>query len=203
MIVIGLTGSIATGKSTVVGWLRELGIHVNDADASVHHMFKHDARVITAIEKLWPDCIDIHGVDRKALGRKVLHNPQATKKLESITHPIVREYSQKFLAERNAAGDPVVFLDIPLLFEGGMEKTYDATLVVYCSPENQRARALARGADADLFDYLTSQQIPMDEKVKKADFKLNTDGTLAETKENLLEVLHLMETKFNIKLIKG
>jgi len=201
MILIGLTGSIASGKSTTVNWLKELGLHVDDADANVHYMFKHNKDVIEGVRKLWPGCVNEEGVDRACLRQTVLHNETAIKQLEAITHPVVRQMSLQFLAERKKAGDPVVFLDIPLLFESGGEKRYDATLVVYCSPENQRQRALARGMEGSLYDYLLSKQVPTADKIKKADFLLNTDGTLAETKEKLIEVLHQIEQKFSIKIL--
>ncbi len=142
MIVIGLTGSIATGKSTVVGWLREMGIQVYDADADVHHMFQHNQDVIEAVRQLWPECVGAEGVDRSCLRQKALNSPQTVKQLEAITHPIVRQLNQEFIEERKAAGDEIVFMDIPLLFETGLDYKHDATLVVACSAENQRARAL-------------------------------------------------------------
>jgi dephospho-CoA kinase len=200
MIVIGLTGSIATGKSRVVKWLKELDLPVYDADAHVHDMFKHDPQVIAAIKNLWPDCVGEDGVDRSCLRRKVLEAPETIKQLEVITHPVVRRLNQEFIEHHRLAGDPVVFLDIPLLFET-KSATYDAILVVYCSPEHQRERALARGGDPALFEYLLSQQLPLEEKIKKADFILSSDGELAETHKKLIEVLHQIEQRFGIKII--
>ncbi len=202
MILIGLTGSIASGKSTTVKWLKEMGLHVDDADANVHYIFKHNKDVIEAVRELWPGCVNEEGVDRVCLRQKVLNNEAAIKQLESITHPVVRKMSLQFLEERKQAGDPLVFLDIPLLFENGSEKRYDAVLVVYCSPENQRERALARGMEASLYDYFLTKQVPTADKIKKADFLLNTDGTLAKTKEKLIEVLHQIEQKFSIKILR-
>lgn len=195
-IVIGLTGGIATGKSTVVEWLKELAIPVHDADACVHQMFQNNQNVIESVRVLWPDCVGEAGVNRACLRGKVLKNPAAIKQLEAITHPVVRESTGAFIKEHQALGSEIIFLDIPLLFEGGTEKDYDGTLVVYCSPENQRQRALDRGADPTLFDYLLDQQMPLSQKREQADFTLNTDGTLAETREKLIEVLQEISTRF-------
>jgi dephospho-CoA kinase len=203
MIVVGLTGSIATGKSTIVKRLTELGIHVHDADECVHEMFSHNEQVIEDIRKLWPECITGDGVDRNCLRQKVLRDPKAIKELEGITHPIVRKLDEAFLAMRKASGDEAVFLDIPLLYETGRDKDVDCTLVVYCAPEEQRRRVLDRGVDPALFEYLLNLQIPLHEKIKQADYTLSSDGTLAETRIKLIEILHQIEKRFGIHIIRG
>lgn len=203
MIIIALTGSIASGKSTVVAWLKELGLAVDDADAHVHDIFSKDLSVIDAVGKLWPECVVERHVDRSCLRKHVIGDENALRLLEKITHPAVWKRTQAFIETSKASGKEAVFLDIPLLFETQSSTLYDCTLLVYCSPENQRTRALERGTPAEVFDYLSQQQVPLSEKLAKADFKLNTDGTLAQTRRKLLEVIHQIESKYQIQLIKG
>lgn len=202
MIVIAITGSISTGKSTVVSWLEEMGLAVYDADASVRKLFEENKAVMEFLKNIWPESVGPDGVDRKYLRQRVLNDPSAIKQLEAITHPIVNRMHLDFLEKRRAAGDEIVFLDIPLLFETQTSYLTDGILVVYCSQEKQRERALARGFDPELFDYLFKQQIPIAEKLEKADFKLDNNGTLAETREKLIEVLHEIESKYGLKILK-
>ncbi|MBP6985511.1 MAG: dephospho-CoA kinase [Alphaproteobacteria bacterium] len=203
MIVIVVTGSISSGKSTVLQWIKELRIPVDDADAHVHEMFIKNTAVIKRIKELWPESIEKETVNREKLRECVLGNPQAMKQLEQITHPVVRHMSKKFLEACKKNNEPVVFLDIPLFFESPNKPICDSVLVVYCSPETQRQRALNRGTSLDTFEYFNQRQTPLDIKLSKADFILNTDGTLDQTKQNLIEVLHQIENRYQIKFIKG
>lgn len=201
MVVIGLTGSIASGKSTVLAWLKELGISVFDSDAAVHELFLHNHDVKDAVRGLWPECVEGQEINRACLRSKVIASKEAIQELEAITHPWVTKKSLEFIRAREQAGDPIVFLDIPLLFEAKQGLPIDQVLVVYCSSENQHKRALSRGTEPSMFDFLISRQLAIDEKLRKSDFQLNTDGTLAETREKLIQLLHDMETKLNVKFI--
>lgn len=203
MIVIGLTGSIATGKTTVAKWLIELDIPVFEADAYVHHLFTNNQDVILSIQELWPHCVSQNVVDRSCLRTQVLEDPSALNKLEMILHPRVKTVAIEFIQDCKNKQLPACVLDVPLLYESSQSTLCDCVLVVYCSPETQRQRATSRGVPPSLLDYLTSQQLPLSDKIFKADFKLNTDGTLAETRQLLLHKIHEIENRYDIKMIEN
>ena len=119
MFVIGLTGSIAMGKTTTARLFAEEGVPVHDADAAVHRLYEGEA--VALIEAAFPGATRDGKVDRAALGKQVVGKPQALRRLEEIVHPLVREAETKFLQEAEHAGAKVVVLDIPLLFETGGE----------------------------------------------------------------------------------
>mgnify|MGYP001230558093 CR=1 FL=1 len=151
MKIIGLTGSIAAGKSTVAGWIRDLGIAVHDADAAVHDLLSpHGAAVDTILAEFEPDLAghDIGnletGINRQELGNYIFARPQARQRLESILHPLVRQHRDKFLDKHRAIAAPAVVLDVPLLFETGGDAVCDYVIVVYASAETTAKRALAR-----------------------------------------------------------
>src|SRR6195256_813627 len=143
MIILGLTGSIGMGKSTTAKLFEEAGVPVYDADASVHLLYEGEAA--PAIEAAFPGTTVNGKVDRNRLSAKVVHDAAAMKQLEQIVHPMLGASRQKFLADAEQSGAPVVVMDIPLLFETGGEKRVDAGVVVTTTAENQRERILARG----------------------------------------------------------
>ncbi len=143
MLILGLTGSIGMGKSTTAKLFAEAGVPVYDADATVHQLYEGEAA--PAIEAAFPGTTSNGKVDRAKLSARVVHDPAAMKQLEQIVHPMLGASRQKFFADAEAAGAPVVVVDVPLLFETGGEARVDAVVVVSTSPENQRERVLARG----------------------------------------------------------
>src|SRR5690606_27303692 len=142
MIVIGLTGSIGMGKSTVAERFRQLGIPVCDADAIVHELYEGAA--VAPIEAAFPGTTSGGKVDRVKLGRAVLGDPHGLKRLESIVHPMVQAAERDFLRKAAEQGAPMAVLEIPLLFETGGDARVDVTIVVSAPPEVQRERVLAR-----------------------------------------------------------
>ena len=188
MIVAGLTGSIAMGKSTVAGMLADLGCPVFDADAAVRDFYETDG--VPIIEAEFPG-VAVQGiVDRQRLAERVLADADAMRKLEAIVHPAVAKRRQRFLDEARAAGRALVFLDVPLLFETGGEKSVDVVVVVSAGPRTQRARALARpGMTEDKFEALLARQTPDAEKRERAHFVINTDQSLAKTRAEVEEVV--------------
>lgn len=178
--VIGLTGSIGMGKSTVAAMFATRGVPVFDADAAVHRLQGAGGRLVAAIEAAFPDTTGTAGVDRTALGEAVLGDPAALKRLEAIVHPAVAEERAAFLAAN--ADAPLVLLDIPLLFETGGEGQVDKVVVVSAPPEVQRARVLARpGMTAERFAAILARQMLDAEKRARADFVIDTGGPLAAT----------------------
>src|SRR6476661_7202974 len=152
MFVIGLTGSIAMGKTTTARLFAEEGVPVHDADAAVHKLYDGEASGL--IEAAFPGSTRNGRVDRTLLGRQVMGDPPALRRLELIVHPLVRNAEQKFLKDAERNGAQVVVLDIPLLFETGGESRVDATVVVSAPEAVQRERVLARGVDVEHLEAL-------------------------------------------------
>ena len=197
MKIIGLTGSIAAGKSTVAGWIRDLGIAIHDADAAVHELLSsHGAAVEAILVEFEPDLAghDIgnleKGINRQALGNYVFARPQARKQLESILHPLVRQHRDAFLDKHRSIAVPAVVLDVPLLFETGGDSVCNHIIVVYASAETTAKRALMRaGMTPAKFMAIIASQMPVDEKKKRADLCLNSDLQPDVTRQHLIEWL--------------
>jgi dephospho-CoA kinase len=173
MIVLGLTGSIGMGKSATAKMFAEAGVPVHDSDETVHRLYAGKAAPL--VEAAFPGTTEAGMVDRVKLGRQVLVDPAALKKLESIVHPLVRADAEAFLAKHRAAGAPIAVLDIPLLFETGGRNRVDKVVVVTASPEIQRERVLARpGMSEEKFLSILAKQVPDAEKRRQADFIIDT-----------------------------
>jgi dephospho-CoA kinase len=193
MFVLGLTGSIAMGKSTAARFFADEGVPVHDADATVHRLYEGEATA--AIEAAFPGTTADGKVDRSKLAAKVVGDPAALKRLESIVHPLVQAAEVKFLAQAEAAGAKVAVLDIPLLFETGGDKRVDAVVVMTAPPEVQRARILKRdGMSIDKLEALMARQMPDAEKRRRADFVVDTSGEFAATHAQLREILRTVTT---------
>lgn len=190
-LILGLTGSIGMGKSTVAAMFREAGVPVFDADAAVHELQGPGGRLLPEIEAAFPGATGPQGVDRAALGAQVFGNDAALKKLESIVHPAVAAMRQTFLLEN--AGRPLVVFDIPLLFEKGGFREVDRIVVVSAPADVQRHRVLARpGMTPERFAHILDLQTPDLEKRARADFVIETGTSLAATRdavETLIERL--------------
>jgi dephospho-CoA kinase len=181
MIILGLTGSIGMGKSTVAAMFADEGVPVFDADAVVHRLQGPEGALVSEIEAHWPGTTGPHGVDRTALAEQVLGEPAALQRLETLIHPAVARARELFLA-RNADA-PLVVLDIPLLFEKGGWDKVDRIAVVSAPAEEQRSRVLARpGMTAGKLDRILALQMPDAEKRARADFVIPTGGDLATTR---------------------
>lgn len=188
MIVLGLTGSIGTGKSTTAEMFRSLGVPVHDADATVHALYRNEA--VGPVGEAFPGVVENGAVDRKALAAHLAARPEDFQRLEAIIHPLVRRSETVFLETQRAAGAPLVVLDIPLLFETGGDRRVDKTVVVSCDPETQRRRVLARpGMTEEKFAMLLARQIPDAEKRARADFVVNTDNGLEAAREQVEQLV--------------
>lgn len=175
MRILGLTGSIAMGKSTAGQQLRRLGLPLHDSDAVVHRLLAKGGRAVPLIEAAFPGVVVAGGVDRQALGKAVFGAPAALRRLEAILHPLVRRATRQFLARQRRQGRRLVVLDIPLLYETGGEKLCDAVLVVSAPAFLQRQRALARpGMTAEKLAAILARQVPDREKRRRADFVIPT-----------------------------
>lgn len=186
MIRIGLTGSIGMGKSTVLQMFADLGAATWDADAAVHRLYAKDGAAVEPLKELFPDAIVDGAVDRAALAKIVLADTQALAKLEALVHPLVAEDREAFMLAAAEAGADAVVLDIPLLFENGTEKFFDATVVVSAPRDVQRSRVLARpGMSEEKFEAILRLQTPDEEKRQRADYVIDTGAPLDETRAQL------------------
>ena len=187
MFVIGLTGSIAMGKTTTARLFAEEGVPVHDADAAVHKLYEGEAAAL--IEAAFPGATRDGKVDRAALGQQVVGDPPALQRLEAIVHPLVRNAETKFLDDAERAGAPVVVLDIPLLFETGGESRVDATVVVSAPAEMQRARVLERGVSLERLEALLARQMPDAEKRRRADFVVDSAQGVEHARAQVRQIL--------------
>ncbi|MBX3565367.1 MAG: dephospho-CoA kinase [Sphingomonas sp.] len=188
MIVLGLTGSIGMGKSTVATMFAEAGVPVFDADAEVHRLQGPDEALVARIEAEFPGTTGPEGVNRVALGERVIGKPEAFRRLEMIVHPAVAGSRAAFLAANKGA--PLVVLDIPLLFEAGGWEEVDKIAVVSAPAEIQRARVLSRpGMTATRFEAILARQLPDAEKRVRADFVIETGFALDETRAQVAHVI--------------
>ena len=188
MIVIGLTGSVASGKSTVAGWMSEKGIAVHDADLAVHSLLAANGQAVPDIKaKFGPDMVSPDGsIDRKKLGSHVFATPADRTILESKLHPLVRQQRDQFLQDQRALGRQIVVLDVPLLFETGGDTSCDYVIVVYAAGDTIRQRALSRpGMTEEKLAGILTTQMPASEKCQRADFVLNTDLDPNSTRQHL------------------
>jgi dephospho-CoA kinase len=187
--ILGLTGSIGMGKSTVAAMFEKLGVPVFDADAVVRRLQGRGAALVGPIEAAFPGTIGPDGVDRAALGARVFGDATALARLEAIVHPAVRQAREDFLSAH--ADAPLVVFDIPLLFEKGGIDEVDKVVVVSAPAAVQRARVLAReGMSERRFSEILSLQMPDAHKRARADYIIDT-GTSPATTE--AEVRRLVE----------
>ncbi|MEP7348456.1 MAG: dephospho-CoA kinase [Sphingorhabdus sp.] len=180
-LIVGLTGSIGMGKSTVAAMFADEDIALFDADAAVHAMQAVGGELVAEIEAAFPGTTGADGVDRKALGVAVLGDRDKLAKLEAIIHPAVARRRAQFLADH--WDDDILLFDIPLLFEKGGEAAVDVTVVVSAPASEQRARVLARpGMTTERFEHILAIQMNDADKRARADHVIDTGASLSETR---------------------
>jgi dephospho-CoA kinase len=190
MLVVGLTGSIGMGKSTVAARFRALGIAVCDADAEVHKLYEGAA--VPLIEAAFPGTTHAGKVDRQRLVAALLAKPEGFKRLEAIVHPLVLAAERRFLQEEAARGAGMAVLEIPLLLETGGERRVDMVVVCSAPADKQRERVLQRpGMTSAKLEQMLKRQMPDPEKRARADFVVDTGGAVADTE---LQVDRLVES---------
>lgn len=190
--ILGLTGSIGMGKSTVAAMFRELGVPVFDADAAVHQLQGPGGALLPAIEEAFPGVTGPQGVDRQKLGAAVFGDKPALARLESIVHPAVAAMRADFLRENEEC--PLIVFDIPLLYEKGGYNGLDAVAVVSAPAEAQRERVLARpGMTTEKFEQILALQVPDAEKRERADFVIDTGTSLEATREVVAAIVRTLQ----------
>lgn len=189
MIKIGLTGSIAMGKTEVARILVGEGLPLFDSDYAVHELYDSPAGA-TLLKPIVPEAILNGRVDRTRLSKLVLANPAKLNQIETVVHAEIARRRDAFAATAEREGHAIVVFDVPLLFEKHLEKTVDV-IVVVSSPENQqRQRALARpGMTVEKLEMILSRQMPDEEKRNRADYVIENTGTLEDLAERTRAVL--------------
>ena len=188
MITLALTGSIGMGKSTVAAMFAEAGIPTFDADATVRQLQGPGGRLVPLIEERFPGTTREGAVDRDALSAVVLADRDELAALEAIVHPAVHHERTRFIVEHGDS--PALLFDIPLLFETGGDQAFDKIIVVSAKPQLQRERVLNRpGMTAEKYRQILSRQLPDEEKRARADFVIDTSGTLDETRAQVRNIL--------------
>lgn len=185
-MAIAVTGPFASGKSTFVRLLGELGAETVSADEIVHHLLAQDEATISRIvERFGEDTLGERGVDRRALGRKVFGDSEALRDLEEILHPLVRGETKR----RVAASDADLFVaEVPLLFEGGTGSDYDYTVAVAVPEERRRVWAAERGVDEAALRAIEARQLPQEEKARRADVVVQNDAGVDKLKKQAEEL---------------
>jgi dephospho-CoA kinase len=181
------------GKSTAAKFFAECGVPVHDSDAVVHALYEGEAAPL--IERAFPGSTSGGKVNRNTLAAMVLNDQAALARLEAIIHPLVTASREKFLAQAQARGAPIVVVDIPLLFETTAESRCDAVVVVSAPAEIQRVRALDRpGMTEEKFATLLAKQMPDTEKRRRADFVVDSSQDFEHTRAQIRDILQSVAT---------
>ncbi|MEO6396322.1 MAG: dephospho-CoA kinase [Devosia sp.] len=182
MLRLGLTGSIATGKSTLLSIFAELGVPVFSADEAVHALYADEA--VAPVEALFPGVSHLGKIDREQLSRRLVGHPERLAALEAIVHPRVRKRVAAFLESAEKHGAPFAIVDIPLLFETGFDYGLDRIIVTVVDAAEQRRRALARpGMSVEKLEAILARQMPQAEKLERADYVFDSSLPVAEMRE--------------------
>lgn len=188
---IALTGGIATGKSYVRGRFEALGVATIDSDLLAREAVAPGTPGLAAlVGRFGRGVLDEHGaLDRHALGRIVFDDPEARRALEAIVHPYVRSATDRWFASLDPAVHPFAIADIPLLYEVGRDGDFDAVIVAACEPATQVRRVIKRDglSEAEARQRLAAQ-LPIEEKVRRADYVIRTDGTFEDTDRQVEDV---------------
>ncbi len=189
MLLVGVTGSIGMGKSTVAQMFKDHGYGVYNADDTVHYIYENDEEVIDKVERQFPGSTKDGAVNRLALRDILNKDPDKFRDLEQIVHPVTRKYQIIYIKKLIEEGKMGCVLDIPLLFETGGEKYVDVSIVVTASEATQRSRVvLERKVPLEIFNAIKDQQMPDRDKLKKADYIISTDNNIEDTKSEVKEV---------------
>ena len=185
---IGMTGSIATGKSTVLGAFADQGVPVFSADEAVAELYRAEA--VAPVEALFPGVTTDGHVDKVLLGQRLAADPSGFKRLEAVVHPLVRARIARFMDQAEAAGHALAVVEVPLLFESGYDYGFDAIGVTWVDEAMQRQRALARpGMTGEKLDTILARQMPQAEKKARATYLFDTGIPLEETVRQVADLV--------------
>jgi len=183
MKLVGLTGGVGSGKSTVADMLRELGAQVVDADEATHAVYEPGSPGFDAVvREFGAEFVEGGRIDRSRLGELVFHDDDARRRLNSIVHPLVREWMAQHTAEAAERGAEAVVQDVPLLFENGLERLFSTVVLVYAPEEVQVERLVSgRGYTPERARAMIAAQMPIENKRGLAHHVINNSGTREET----------------------
>jgi dephospho-CoA kinase len=195
-ILIGITGGIGGGKSTLVDAFTKLGAVPFSADTAVHELYG-DEDVITQVRERWGDDVldsPTGRIDRSAIASIVFHNEDERRWLESVLHPRVGEAWHAFVASQSALAQPPQFIvaEVPLLFEAGLEDRYDAVVTISAPLDTRIERAEARGTGRTLSAQRAAAQMPEEEKLRRANFTFANTGSIDDIHEFAVQVLRTL-----------
>ncbi len=188
-MILGLTGGIGMGKSTVAAMFAGHGIPGFNADEAVHRLQAKDGAAIPAIAAAFPGVVHDGELDRATLRAVELADGAKMKKLEGIMHPLVRGGQSGFMETARRDGRRAVLLDVPLLFESDAAGNMDKTIVVSCPREMQIERVLGRGVPLADIEAIIARQMPDAEKRRRADYIVDTSGTIEETQAQVEHII--------------
>lgn len=186
-MILGITGGLATGKSSAASFLADTGVRIVDADVVAHYLTSYDPGVLLAISTAFgPACFKSGGaLDRVRLAEIVFADPKSRLRLEEILHPPISAVLMSNIRWARLAGRHLITV-IPLLFENGWENLLDTTLVISCSAQNQHARASERGMGEEQISQRIAAQMPLSVKESRAGAVIRNNGTLDELREAVL-----------------
>ena len=192
-IVIGLTGGIATGKSTVAAMLEKKGARIFNADVAAHRLMEKGGPAHDEVASLFPSSVRDGTIHRPTLGALVFDQPELLAKLEAILHPLVREEEKAFIAKAKQESVAYVVLEIPLLFESDSDRLCDITVTTDCPSDVQYKRAMERPhMSKEKFERIISHQMPQEERMQRADWVIPTGMSERETEEALASLLRAL-----------
>ena len=192
MYILGLTGSIGMGKTTAAATFRRFGVPVYDADAAVHQLMTSNRKATDLVSKIFPDAVVNNNVDREVLGSIVFNDKKSLESLELILHPLVRDMQFEFLRQQGKARESLVVLDVPLLFEKKIDKLCDTVAVVTAPLFLQEIRVLKRPKmTSERFKQITENQLPNLEKIKRAEFIIQTSMGLKHSLIGIRKIINI------------
>lgn len=198
MKVYGLTGGIASGKSTVAALLVKSGYEVVDSDKIVKSLYGKGAAIYAAISEAFGETVMTAdgNIDRKRLGNLIFNNLEARQMLNAVTHPVIRREIEKRLEVCRIRGDRIVFVDVPLLYESDMLGRYDGVILVYANVSLQLSRLMARnGLSEEEAAARIKSQMPMEEKRAGADFIIDNQGSINQLKKEVVALIDFLEKR--------
>ena len=194
MFLLALSGSIATGKSTILAMFKDEGIATISADEIVKQLYQNEA--VKPISQIFPKSIKNGTIDKQALSLLLLAQPEKFDVLEAIIHPLVQEKLQQFIKIQQKLGQKLLVIEIPLLFETTNKYDFDAILVSFVDEETQAKRALKRGGmSKEKLEMILAKQVSQKEKIKRADFTIDSSNSLQEVRNQVKEIISTILNK--------
>jgi dephospho-CoA kinase len=206
MPFIGLTGGLGTGKTTVLRLFKRLGAYTISADQIVHDLLKKETIINRLVDILGEDILvkksPRPSIIKKRIADIIFDNPSKRKSIERFIHPEVMKTAQKIQKKIYAANKKAfIVFEVPLLFEGGYRKTFDKTVVVYCSKKNALARVMKQGLSKEKAMKIMQAQLPIAEKKARADFVINNNTHLRNTRAQVEVIFNELSVKTRRKKI--